>query len=108
VQESEALLAAYDSANRDAAQRVKALEAALKARDAEMADERRALERDVVRAAEAAHADSADTAQKLRCARARAHVYHAAAASSCKACMPALHQLLVLCVWQLMPFLCEA
>jgi hypothetical protein len=47
---------------------VKAMEARLKEKDAEMAEERRALEREVVRAAQHAQARNADTAAKFRCA----------------------------------------
>ena len=68
LQEQEQLLAAYDEANRDAAHQVKALQARLREREAAMHEERRALERDVVRAVEAQQDKNADTAQKLRCA----------------------------------------
>ena len=68
MQEQERLLAAYDDANRDAAQRVKALEATLRAREAEALEERRHLEREVLRAAEAQQSKSVDTAHSLRCA----------------------------------------
>lgn len=66
VQEQERLLAAYDEANRDAAQRVKALEATLREREADALEERRHLEREIVRAAEAQQGKSADTAHNLR------------------------------------------
>ena len=69
LQEQESLLAAYDEANRSASARVKSLELALKEQAAGFAEERRALERNVVRAAEEAQSDGADTAAKLRCAR---------------------------------------
>ena len=68
AQEQEALLAAYDDANRDATHRVKALEAALKEKETSMEEERRALERDVVRALEGQQQNNVDTAAKLRCA----------------------------------------
>ena len=68
VQEQERLLAAYGSANKEAAQRIKRLEGQLKAKDDELAQQRQALERDVARALESQQHTSADTAQKLRCA----------------------------------------
>ena len=58
-QEQESLLAAYDDANRDAAHQVKVLEARQREREAEVLDERRAVE--------AQQDKNADTAQKLRC-----------------------------------------
>jgi hypothetical protein len=67
LQEQEALLASYDEANREAAQQVKALEVKLKDQEAAMVEERRALERQVVRAAEAQQLNNADTAKNLRC-----------------------------------------
>lgn len=67
VQEQERLIAGYGEANRTAAVQVKALETRLKSKDAAMAEERAALERDLVRAVEAQRHRSADTADKLRC-----------------------------------------
>lgn len=67
VQEQERLIAGYGEANRTAAVQVKALETRLKSKDATMAEERAALERDLVRAVEAQKHRSADTADKLRC-----------------------------------------
>jgi DNA-directed RNA polymerase specialized sigma24 family protein len=67
MQEQEALLASYDEANREAARQVKALEMQLKEREAAMVEERRSLERRVVRAVEAQQLKTADTAKNLRC-----------------------------------------
>jgi hypothetical protein len=66
MQEQEMLLAAYEEANRDAAHQVKALENKLKEREEGMLEERRTLEREVVRAVEAQQQKTADTAHKLR------------------------------------------
>jgi hypothetical protein len=69
MQEQDALLASYDEANREAAQHVKALEVKLKDQEAAMVEERRALERQLVRAVEAQQLNNADTAKNLRCVR---------------------------------------
>lgn len=68
LQDQERLLAAYEDANRAAARRVKALEAQAKQREEDMAEERRALEREVMRASQHAQARNADTAANFRCA----------------------------------------
>lgn len=77
VQEQAQLLSAYDAANKDAAQRIKHLEAQVKAKGDELTSQRQAHEREMTRALESQQHTNADTAQKLRCNHAslRRHMY---------------------------------